>query len=718
MSNDFKTEILLTELGLSFKFDLHKSQCRALEYIMEDKGLLVVLPTGMGKTILAVMACLKSNKIKNKKCLVMAPLRALTNEHVTTFREYNINTMIDNGEHSKTTEDYERGDFDAVISTFEKMDSIIRTYSQAADNRGEPQRRDIVFNQIDTIVIDEIHNIEDSSRGVNLESFILTVRYLYPHIKIIGLSATIGNYKEFAEWLKVPIVYEPPEMRPVPLLKRYREIYSYYARQQYAEKMEILRRDVDSHPTEKRMIAVTSVNRTKQIVYDLCGIRGYNKPPIKQMMRKYRMAWHYSGSRGMTEDDRMAVEWAFEYDDLPDDENYFYEAVDDYICRKDWLRVNYNLTHGINIIVCTPTLIVGRNLPVTYIDVFDHIQFTYKEGPVIIGANRLQQTMGRAGRLKFAYYPDGTRNLNYKGIATFYVQSNDMDEVKNRVENPLEIVSHLKHHLSEKILAWINSRIVSDEKSICKFLENALDKTISLNIELIKKRIEFLSLFKFILANGENLKITQKGLKTIRYYIQPESVVTWGKLISKYIGSKEKVKLSKFITESMNVEEHYQNIVAIRRDIPIIVKMRGILGYPDVTDQAIKSFIFCFPTFSRKKLEINEDDYMIPDGESASMRTQFDRMITAFADIYNYTTLKKVLEPAKYMIRCGVFNPKLGKLMSIKGIGSAYALRLLKNDITSKKQIVHLYKTNRRKLIAVLQITAARLKNLMANVNE
>lgn len=696
----------LAELDIDIPFPLHDCQVKALAKIMDDKGILAVIPTGMGKTLMAVFASKYSSLIKNKKSLLMAPLRSLTTEHVETYADYGIKALLDNGKYPKQTRDYNSTEYDVVISTYEKMDAIIRNYNDMS----QVQKRDVIFNKFDTIIIDEVHSVEDDSRGVNLESFIMSVKYLFPHIKIVGLSATIGNHEYFGKWLGSDVIYEPPEKRPVTLDVNVILIYAYLNRDQLAEKMGNLLEEIRLNPKAKRMVAVTAVDRTIQTVHLLNDVQRNrnNEYKVQFFMKQYGMAWHYSGSRGMSEDDRMAVEWAFQYEDLPDDDEYYYEEMDEVINRKLWLRENYGITKGINIIVCTPTLITGRNLPVTYINVFDHVQFTYKGGAEIIKANRLQQTIGRAGRLKFA-----KGNPNYKGVANIYVQQRDEYEIYDRLK-PFDVESHLSEHLGEKILAWINSKIVKTEEDIYKFLGNALDPSIKNNTRLIKEEIAYLRKYKFINGGGNELSVTPKGLKTIRYYIQPRTVVRWGAMIAKYINMKpEDIVLEQFMVEAMDVDEYLQGVITDRRDEQIIRLMHQKLDYVDVDPGAIKSFIFCFPSYSRKVMEINEEDYIIPRSESKSLRKQFERMISALSEIYGYTTLRTVLTTSRYMVKAGVFNRNLAELMSLNGIGEIYAKRLLKYKVDSKQKLMEMYNNDRRRLLSIMSIPSKKLKTIM-----
>jgi len=51
---------------------------------------------------------------------------------------------------------------------------------------------------IEYVVFDEVHYVNDAERGVVWEEVIIM---LPPHIKLIFLSATTPNAKEFSEWI-------------------------------------------------------------------------------------------------------------------------------------------------------------------------------------------------------------------------------------------------------------------------------------------------------------------------------------------------------------------------------------------------------------------------------------------------------------------------------------------------------------------------------------
>ena len=63
-----------------------------------------------------------------------------------------------------------------------------------------------ITEEIETIVIDEIHNLSDKNRGQTLESLISRYRNRSPQKRVVGLSATLKNDEEFAAWLNSRLI--------------------------------------------------------------------------------------------------------------------------------------------------------------------------------------------------------------------------------------------------------------------------------------------------------------------------------------------------------------------------------------------------------------------------------------------------------------------------------------------------------------------------------
>ena len=194
-----------------------KVQIKAIENgIFNGGNFLICSPTGSGKTLVGEFAILNSILVNKKKAVYIAPLKALALEVYNSFKEkYSklFNIVISIGD---IEENFINPNFDFLILTSEKFDSIIR--------------HDLsVLNNIGVLVVDEIHLIDSENRGPTLEILISLLMYKFDKIRIIGLSATIGNSNEIATWLNAKLIKD--DWRPTILehhiledrvLKRYK----------------------------------------------------------------------------------------------------------------------------------------------------------------------------------------------------------------------------------------------------------------------------------------------------------------------------------------------------------------------------------------------------------------------------------------------------------------------------------------------------------------
>ena len=171
--------------------------------LFEGKNLLVCTPTASGKTLIAEFAALKSILENNGKVVYIVPLRALANEKYKDFtNRYGKLIKIALSIGDLDSADPYLIDYDFIITTSEKLDSLTRHHAPW-------------LKLIRVVVIDEIHLMNDPSRGPTLEILITVLREILPKAQFLGLSATIGNPKELASWLNAETVID--KWRPVKL---------------------------------------------------------------------------------------------------------------------------------------------------------------------------------------------------------------------------------------------------------------------------------------------------------------------------------------------------------------------------------------------------------------------------------------------------------------------------------------------------------------------
>ena len=173
--------------------------------LLEGKNLLVCTPTASGKTLIAELAAMKSILENKGKAVYIVPLKALASEKYNNFRKrYSKIAKVALSMGDIDSSDSYLAEYDLIVTTSEKLDSLIRHNSPWISN-------------VSTVIIDEIHLLNDTERGPTLEILLTLLKQILKNAQIIGLSATIGNAQELAEWLEAELVVD--DWRPVKLSK-------------------------------------------------------------------------------------------------------------------------------------------------------------------------------------------------------------------------------------------------------------------------------------------------------------------------------------------------------------------------------------------------------------------------------------------------------------------------------------------------------------------
>jgi superfamily II DNA/RNA helicase len=157
-----------------------------LAWFTSEQGVLVSAPTGMGKTLIAEAALFEALHTR-KRAYYTTPLIALTEQKLQEVRAAAVRWGFQPDDVGLLTGN-RRLNPDAPI---------LVVVAEILFNRLlHPDAFD--FSDVTAVVMDEFHSFNDPERGVVWE---LSLGLLPKHIRLLLLSATVGNSLEFSNWL-------------------------------------------------------------------------------------------------------------------------------------------------------------------------------------------------------------------------------------------------------------------------------------------------------------------------------------------------------------------------------------------------------------------------------------------------------------------------------------------------------------------------------------
>ncbi|KAF2672754.1 antiviral helicase [Microthyrium microscopicum] len=189
---------LVPDMARDWPFELDTFQKEAVYHLESGDSVFVAAHTSAGKTVVAEYAIALAAKHMTK-AIYTSPIKALSNQKFRDFR----NEFDDVG--ILTGDVQIRPEASCLIMTTEILRSMLY--------RGADIIRDVEF-----VIFDEVHYVNDLERGVVWEEVIIM---LPEHVTLILLSATVPNTYEFASWVgrtkKKDIYVISTLKRPIPL---------------------------------------------------------------------------------------------------------------------------------------------------------------------------------------------------------------------------------------------------------------------------------------------------------------------------------------------------------------------------------------------------------------------------------------------------------------------------------------------------------------------
>lgn len=186
--------------AMSFPFTLDPFQCQAIYHLERGESVFVAAHTSAGKTVVADYAIALARR-HHTKAIYTSPIKALSNQKFRDFRQTfppdDVGLLTGDVQVNPTAA--------CLIMTTEILRSML-------------YRNADVIGEVEFVIFDEVHYVNDAERGVVWEEVIIM---LPAHVTLILLSATIPNTMQFADWVgrtkKKEIFVISTTRRPVPL---------------------------------------------------------------------------------------------------------------------------------------------------------------------------------------------------------------------------------------------------------------------------------------------------------------------------------------------------------------------------------------------------------------------------------------------------------------------------------------------------------------------
>ncbi|CAL1287769.1 unnamed protein product [Larinioides sclopetarius] len=194
---DFNEKV--PEMAMTYDFTLDPFQQKAVLHLEKKESVFVAAHTSAGKTVVAEYAIALARKHVSR-VIYTSPIKALSNQKYRDFKEKFEDVGLITGDVQINATAF------CLIMTTEILRSMLYHGSD-------------VVRELEWVIFDEVHYINDSERGVVWEEVFIM---LPDHVNLIMLSATVPNTAEFAEWLggikKRKIYVISTLKRPVPLV--------------------------------------------------------------------------------------------------------------------------------------------------------------------------------------------------------------------------------------------------------------------------------------------------------------------------------------------------------------------------------------------------------------------------------------------------------------------------------------------------------------------
>ncbi len=671
--------------------------------LLDGKSILVSAPTASGKTLIAMLAILNFLSNNKGKAIYLSPLRALAAEKFTEFKKLEkvalankVKVAISTGDFENIEKNLEKSN--VLILTNEKMDSLIRHGAEWIDSIG-------------LVISDEVHLIGDESRGPTLEMILTQLKLLETKPQIVGLSATITNSDEIADWLECTLVKN--DWRPVPLSEG------------VCDEGQVTMRDGKTFEVERSLMG-TPIDLGVQSVYQ----GGQSLVFAETRIRSKSLATKAADAVFRILEKKEIVELEKTSKKLLSENEHtelvktlallikkgvaFHHAGLNQKCRETIEREFRKGT--IKLLSSTPTLAAGVNLPARRVVISNINRYNVK-----VGANRpisileYKQLCGRAGRPQYDDYGESiiVGNGNTEDLIEYYING-EPEAIESKITDDKSLRTH--------ILSVIVTHPGIKKEEILEFFLQTLGglqsrkPTIKFAIDI---SLRFLSSKFLIIKKGERYAATEFGKKTSMLYIDPLTATYFRDSIENV--SQEKRHTFGFLHLITNCEEFYPKFSLRQKDYEtasLMIENNSTQLLEPISEYDCSRSLLALQSWITESTELSlSDSLRIESGDMHRMTENANWLAYCLREISKHVERADLLEEFDDLRNRIVYGirEELLDLVRVKGIGRVRARVLFKHGI---KNLDDLRKISVNKLAEIDKIGSTIAVNIKAELRK
>ncbi len=672
--------------------------------LLEGKSILVSAPTASGKTLTATLAMINYLSKNKGKIVYLSPLRALASEKYLEFKKLErvdlgkkIRVGISTGDFENIEKYLEKNN--VLILTNEKMDSIIRHSAEWID-------------EIGLVIVDEIHLIGDETRGPTLEMVLTKLKLLPNKPQIVGLSATITNSDEIADWLDCTLVKN--DWRPVPLsegvyddgkvlmndgkkfniqptlcgipidlsvqsVKEGGQSLIFAETRTRSRSLATKAADVISHLLEKK-----ELEELEQISKKLLSNNEHTElvKTLATLVKK-GVAFHHAG---LNQNCRQTIETEF---------------------RKGTIKL----------LSSTPTLAAGVNLPARRVVISNINRYNAN-----VGANRpisileYKQLCGRAGRPQYDDYGESiiVGNGNSEDLFDYYINGQP-EPIISKIADDKSLRTHV-------LSVIVTNPGIKKEEILDFFLQTlgglqSRKTTIKFAIDI---SLRFLENSFLIIKKGERYAATEFGKKTSMLYIDPLTATYFRDAIEN--ASKEKKHTLGFLHLITTCGEFFPKFSLRNKDYEIaslMIENNSSELLEPISEYDCSRSLLALQSWITESSELSLSDGLgIESGDIHRMVETADWLSYCLREISKHlerVDLLDELENLRKRIIYGIREDLLD-LVKIKGIGRIRARVLYKHGIRTLDDLTNISMNKLSEIDKIGPVIAANIKSELPKV--